>query len=76
MKELKIKLSAITAVQRFVKVVTDFDGDVDLRAGSDIVDAKSILGIFSLDLSSPVYVIVDNDDDANELFPKLEKFKA
>ncbi len=76
MKTKTIKLTAVTDVQELVKIVTAFNGDVDLRSGRYLVDAKSIMGIFSLDLSKPIEVIVDNEDNADVLFAKLDKFSA
>lgn len=76
MKTKTIKLTAVTDVQELVKIVTAFNGDVDLRSGRYLVDAKSIMGIFSLDLSKPIEVIVDNEDAADALFAKLDKFSA
>ena len=76
MKTKTIKLTAVTDVQELGKSVTAFNGDVDLRSGRYLVDAKSIMGIFSLDLSKPIEVIVDNEDAADALFAKLDKFSA
>ncbi len=71
-----IKLVAVSDVQELVRIVTAFSGDVDLRSGRYLVDAKSIMGIFSLDLSQPIDVIVDENEDATALFAKLDKFSA
>ncbi len=76
MKVKTIKLVAVSDVQELVKIVTGFNGDVDLRSGRYLVDAKSIMGIFSLDLSKPIDVIVDEDENAEALFAQLEKFSA
>ena len=54
MKNYTIRLSTIDAVRGFVSAVTQFSGDVDLSSGRYVIDAKSIMGIFSLDLSSPI----------------------
>ena len=54
MKAVNIKLSLAENVKTFVNIVNKYPYDVDLRAGRHVVDAKSILGIFSLDLSKPI----------------------
>ena len=54
MKSVNIKLSLAENVKSFVNIVNRYPYDVDLRAGRHVVDAKSILGIFSLDLSKPI----------------------
>ena len=73
MKELEIKLSTIEDVRNFVNTVTTCDFDVDLASGRYIVDAKSIMGIFSLDLLNPIRMTVHADEcDAFE--KKIEAF--
>ena len=52
--EVKIRLSSIEDVRNFVEVVRQFEGDIDLSSGRYVVDAKSIMGIFSLDLMNPL----------------------
>lgn len=54
MKTVDIKLSSIEDVRNFVNIVTKYDMDIDLMSGRYIVDAKSIMGIFSLDLMKPI----------------------
>ena len=54
MKEITIALKSIDDVKEFVKIVNMYDFDVDMVSGRHIVDAKSIMGIFSLDLSKPI----------------------
>ena len=68
MKSVVIKLSLAENVKQFVNVVSAYPYDMDLRAGRHVVDAKSILGIFSLDLSKPITleVYADNCDDLLE----------
>ena len=65
MKTFNLLLSSINDVKDFVNIVSKYDFDVDLTSGRYGVDAKSILGIFSLDLSKPIKVEVhsDNCDD-------------
>ncbi|MFI3167706.1 MAG: HPr family phosphocarrier protein [Bacillota bacterium] len=72
MKSVQIKLSEAEKVKHFVNIVTKYDFDVDLRSGRFVVDAKSILGLFSLDLSKPITVEAHSDDCA--VF--LEEIKA
>lgn len=57
-----IMLKSINDVKDFVNIVNRYDFDVDLTSGRYIVDAKSIMGIFSLDLSKPIKVDVHSDD--------------
>lgn len=65
MKSIPIKLSFAEEVKSFVNIVNRYPYDMDLRAGRHVVDAKSILGIFSLDLSKPIVLEVycDSCDD-------------
>ena len=54
MKTVKISLNSIDKVKSFVNDITKYDYDFDLVSGRYVIDAKSIMGIFSLDLSKPI----------------------
>ena len=73
MKAVNIKLSLAENVKSFVNIVNRHAYDVDLRAGRHVVDAKSILGIFSLDLSKPVTLEV-YDDSCDDLLEEIKSF--
>ena len=73
MKTINIKLSLAENVKSFVNVVSRYPYDMDLRAGRHVVDAKSILGIFSLDLSKPITLEV-YADDCNDLLEDIKAF--
>ena len=62
MKTVQISLNSIDKVKSFVNDITKFDVDFDLVSGRYVIDAKSIMGIFSLDLSKPIKVEVHSDD--------------
>ena len=62
MKSVMIRLSLVENVNKFVNVVSRYPFEMDLRAGRHVVDAKSILGIFSLDLSRPITLDIYSDD--------------
>ena len=62
MKSAMIKLSLVENVNKFVNIVSHYPYEMDLRAGRHVVDAKSILGIFSLDLSRPITLDIYSDD--------------
>lgn len=62
MKTFNLLLSSINDVKDFVNIVSKYDFDVDLTSGRYVVDAKSIMGIFSLDLGKPIKVEVHSDD--------------
>jgi phosphotransferase system HPr-like phosphotransfer protein len=73
MKGISVLLSTINDVKEFVNIVTRFDYEVDLISGRYAVDAKSIMGIFSLDLAKPITVRVHNDD-SGEFLAAIDKF--
>lgn len=75
MKSVDIKLSLAENVKEFVNIVASYPFDIDLRAGRHVVDAKSILGIFSLDLSKPITMEVYSDN-CDELIEKVKPFTA
>ncbi len=73
MKSIPIKLSFAEEVKTFVNMVNRYSYDMDLRAGRHVVDAKSILGIFSLDLSKPITLEV-YADDCDDLAEDIKQF--
>ena len=73
MKELTIKFDTINDVKAFVNSVSKYDFEVDLVSGRYAVDAKSIMGIFSLDLSKPISLEA-HTDDASEFFENIKQF--
>ncbi|MDO5022244.1 MAG: HPr family phosphocarrier protein [Eubacteriales bacterium] len=75
MRSFPIKLSFAEEVKTFVNIANRYPYDMDLRAGRHVVDAKSILGIFSLDLSQPISLEVYSDD-CEDLLKEMEPFKA
>ena len=73
MQEINVVLRDIQSIRDFVKEVVALDYDVDLVQGRYIVDAKSIMGIFALDINSPIKVVADTND-ATPFFTAIEKF--
>jgi len=63
MKTVKVSLNSIDKVKTFVNDINRFDFDFDLVSGRYVIDAKSIMGIFSLDLSRPIDLIIHADGD-------------
>ena len=74
MKSVKISLEMAQRVNDFVKIVQDYPYEILLKSDKYVVDAKSILGIFSLDLSKPLVVEIYSDDCA-DLLKALEAFE-
>lgn len=64
MKTIQISLNSIDKVKAFVNEITKFDTDFDLVSGRYVIDAKSIMGIFSLDLSKPIDLCIHADASA------------
>ena len=76
MKTVDISLNSIDKVKTFVNLINRFDYDFDLVSGRYVIDAKSIMGIFSFDLSKPIALNIYADDKnvdeiLNELAPYL-----
>ena len=61
MKTVKISLNSIDKVKAFVNEISKFECDFDLVSGRYVIDAKSIMGIFSLDLSKPIDLNIHAD---------------
>ena len=75
MNKMQIMLSNVQDVREFVNIVIMIDYDVDLAQGRYLIDAKSIMGIFALDLLAPITVIA-HTEYADEFFAKLAKFEV
>ena len=60
---VKISLNAIDKVKSFVNDISGFNAEFDLVSGRYVIDAKSIMGIFSLDISKPIDLNIHTDDD-------------
>ena len=74
MKTFNLLLSSINDVKDFVNIVSKYDFDVDLTSGRYIVDAKSIMGIFSLDLSKPIALNIHAEGDTTEIMTALQPY--
>lgn len=75
MKTVTINLGSIDKVKSFVNDITKFDTDFDLVSGRYVIDAKSIMGIFSLDLSKPIDLNIHSDANIDDILEVLEKYK-
>ncbi|WP_178040943.1 HPr family phosphocarrier protein [Frisingicoccus sp.] len=73
MHTVQINLNSVDKVKAFVHSVNTFNTEFDLVSGRSVIDAKSIMGIFSLDLSRPISLTIYNDDDA-EIMESLKPF--
>jgi phosphotransferase system HPr-like phosphotransfer protein len=78
MKTASILLGTINDVKEFVNIVAGYDFDADLVSGRYAVDAKSIMGIFSLDLSKPITLNIhsENDAEAEKFLAAVSKFNV
>ena len=74
MTVLEISLVTIDQVKRFVDLVSKIEGDVDLLSCRYTIDAKSIMGIFSLDISKPMELRIHGE--AGELLEQLREFEV
>ncbi len=75
MKTVSISLNSIDKVKAFVNDITKFDNDFDLVSGRYVIDAKSIMGIFSLDLSKPIELNIHADDsEMDKIMEKLAPY--
>ena len=74
MKSVEISLNSIDKVKSFVNEIAKFDSDFDLVSGRYVIDAKSIMGIFSLDLSKPIDLNIHCENDVDTILEKLAPF--
>lgn len=74
MKTVQISLNSIDKVKSFVNDITKFNNDFDLVSGRYVIDAKSIMGIFSLDLSKPIDLNIHAEDNIDEIMNVLSVY--
>lgn len=73
--EFIVKLDTINRVKEFVSICGKYNNlDIDLQQKRYVVDAKSIMGVFSLDLSKNVKIHVNNDDTLNKFLDDIKDF--
>lgn len=74
MKTVQISLNSIDKVKSFVNDITKFDCDFDLVSGRYVIDAKSIMGIFSLDLSKPIDLHIHSENGDDDVLEALKPY--
>jgi len=75
MKTVKISLNSIDKVKTFVNEINRFESEFDLVSGRYVIDAKSIMGIFSLDISKPIDLNIHTDgEQLEEILASLESY--
>ena len=74
MKTVMISLNSIDKVKSFVNDISRFDYDFDLVSGRYVIDAKSIIGIFSLDLSKPIELNIHAGEGAEDVLAVLKPY--
>ncbi|MBN2222580.1 MAG: HPr family phosphocarrier protein [Vallitaleaceae bacterium] len=74
MTTIQVTLNSIDKVKTFVNLVSRYNSDFDLVSGRYVIDAKSIMGIFSLDLSKPIELNIHDDSVVEEVKNALGEF--
>ena len=74
MRTVHISLNSIDKVKTFVNVINRFDAEFDLVSGRYVIDAKSIMGIFSLDLSKNLTLNIQKDDNLDAVLAAIDEF--
>ena len=74
MKTVSISLNSIDKVKSFVNDITKFENDFDLVSGRYVIDAKSIMGIFSLDLSKPIDLNIHAEENIDAILETLKQY--
>lgn len=75
MKDMKIQLRSTQEIMRFNKIITKYECDFDLEVGQNYVDAKSLLGIYSLSLHRPMILHIQAEEDmVDDIETELSEF--
>ena len=72
----KVMLNSVDKVKQFVNLTSKVDGDVFLQSGRYVIDAKSIMGIFSIDLTKPLEMSFEkcSDEERDNYLKKIQEF--
>lgn len=73
---VKISLNSIDKVKSFVNDISGFNAEFDLVSGRYVIDAKSIMGIFSLDISKPIDLNIHTEDDGTKIMEAIKPYLA
>ncbi len=76
MYKLQVKLDSIDKVKDFVNTISKFNSEFDLVSGRYVIDAKSIMGIFSLDMSKPLDLCIHDDSAADAVKEAIADYIA
>ena len=76
MIEAKISLNSIDKVKSFVNDISGFNAEFDLVSGRYVIDAKSIMGIFSLDISKPIDLNIHTETDTEDIMAAIKPYLA
>ncbi len=74
MTSVTVKINSIEKIKDFVNAITSFDNDFDLVQDRYVIDAKSIMGIFSLDTSQDLTLKIHKDKDLDGIYATLDEF--
>ena len=74
MKSVYVRLDSIDKVKNFVNTITRFNSDFDMCSGRYVIDAKSIMGIFSLDLSKAIELVIHSDAEETAIIEAVSPF--
>ena len=72
--QISFDTDTLAKVKSFVNEVTKFDNEFDLVSGRYVVDAKSIMGIFSLDLTKPITLNIHTDENVDKILDTLKDY--
>ena len=76
MLEVKISLNSIDKVKSFVNDISGFNAEFDLVSGRYVIDAKSIMGIFSLDISKPIDLNIHTETEVEDIMAAINPYLA
>ncbi len=74
MKTVTVLINTVDRVKSFVNAITKFEYDFDLVSGRYVIDAKSIMGIFSLDLAKPLTLNIHTEENNDAVVEALAPF--
>ncbi len=75
MYQAKVRFETVVEAKEFVGICNDMNFKVELLSGPYIIDAKSIMGLFSLDLSKPIELRAHCAEDGGEFAERIRPYR-
>ena len=76
MIKAEVLLNSIDKVRNFVRSLSRYRSRIDMCNGTDVIDARSILGLFSFDLSEPITLMIEESEETSDILSAISEYRT